>query len=558
MLSVRNLYKRYGPVRVLLGAEFSVARGQKVALVGLNGVGKSTLLRLIAGQETPDRGEIVLGRRTVVSYLPQELSEEEYDGTAIGYLRRMSGIEELESDMKGLEGDLGDDAKLERYGALRDRYDRMNGYTFGERAGRALGGLGIPESFHGRKLSTLSGGERRRVALAAVLLSEADLLLLDEPTNDLDLSGILFLESYLRDFSGAVIVASHDRTFLDAVSEKVLEIDSGFRTTRMWTGNYSTYFREKAEELRRERQEHDRTEEERERLRLSADEKREWARIGGEQKMPDKDRMSQGYHRDRAERKFGAAAKALTKRSRMVKRIDVRDPRDPLSVFFRPVEGEEIGIVFSGASAGYGGGFSAGPVDLEISGGSRIALLGRNGAGKSTILRMLVGTLPLSAGSVDRGTDIRLGVLSQENDRVPKDRTAIEWFLETTPLETEPEVVRFLGAFLLSQDALSFPMGELSPGERMRLSLGHLTATRANVLVLDEPTNHLDLEAVEALGSAIDLFPGTVILVSHDRAFLSSLDFDAVYSVEDGKVATETSYADYLERVTRSASAIAG
>lgn len=552
MLSVRNLYKRYGPVRVLLGAEFSVARGQKIALVGLNGVGKSTLLRLIAGQETPDRGEIVLGRRTVVSYLSQEISEEECDETTLGYLRRMSSIDTLESEMRELEGDLEDEKKLEHYGELRERYDRMDGYTFDKRAARALAGLGIHGAYLGRVLSSLSGGERRRVALTAALLSEADLLLLDEPTNDLDLPGILFLESYIRKSRSAVIVASHDRAFLDAVSGKVLEIDSGFRTTRMWTGNYSTYFREKSEELRREREEHDRHEEERERLRVSADTKREWARKGSEQTMPDKDRMSQGFHRDRAERKFGAAAKAITGRSKKVKRIDIRDPRDPLSVFFRPSEGEETDITLSGASAKYESGFSIGVIDLDIPGGTRLALLGRNGAGKSTILRMLTGTLPLSSGSVEYGADARLGVLSQENDALPVDRTAIEWFMESTPIETETDVVRFLGAFLLSSDALSFPMRELSPGERMRLSLGHLTATGANVLVLDEPTNHLDLEAVEALGSAIDLFPGTVILVSHDRAFLESLDFDAVYSVDAGKMISETSYADYLDRVTRS------
>lgn len=555
MLTVRSLYKRYGPVRVLLGAEFSIVRGQKVALVGLNGVGKSTLLRLIAGEETPDKGEVVRARRATVAYLPQELTAEERDVTAKEYLRLKSGIAELEEEMTAIEGELEDERKLERYGELRERYDRMDGYSFDERAVRALSGLGVPDGCIGRKLSALSGGERRRVALAAALLSEADLLLLDEPTNDLDLPGILWLENRLRATDAAVLVASHDKAFLDAVAGKVLEIDSAFRTTRMWTGNYSTYFREKADLLRREKEEHERAEEERDRLHGTADQKREWARIGGEQKMPDKDRMSQGYHRDRAERKFGAAAKALTTRSKKVKRIPIRDPRDPLSVFFRPAEGEETDVVLSGASAGYEGGFFAGPVDLVVPGGSRVALLGRNGAGKSTVLRMLTGGLPLSAGAIGRGEDVRLGVLTQENDLPPLDLTAVEWFADKTPIRTEPEILRFLEAFLLSRDALSFPMGELSPGERMRLSLGFLTATRANVLVLDEPTNHLDLEAVEALGNAIDLFPGTVILVSHDRAFLSSLDFTAVYSVESGKVTAEKSYADYLDRVTRSAEA---
>lgn len=553
MLTVRNLFKRYGPVRVLLGAEFSVARGQKVALVGVNGVGKSTLLRLITGEETPDRGEVVRERRASVASLPQELTVDETDETALGYLRRTSGIAGLEEEMRTLESRLEDESALERYGEVRERYDRMDGYSFDEKATAALSGLGIPASFLGRKLSTLSGGERRRVALAAALLSEADLLLLDEPTNDLDLPGILWLESYLVRTPSAVLVASHDKAFLDTVAHKVLEIDSHFRTTRMWTGNYSTYYREKSEELRREHEDHRRAEEERERLFETSDEKREWARIGGEQKMPDNDRMSQGYHRDRAERKFGAAAKALTTRAKKVKHIPIRDPRDPLSVFFRPTEGEAADIRLSGAVGGYGTAFSAGPVDLDIPYGSRVGVFGRNGAGKSTILRMIAGTLPPVSGTVVRGEDVKLGILTQENDIVPRDRTAIEWFAEKTSVGKEPDILRFLGAFLLSGDAASFPMGELSPGERMRLSLAFLTATGANVLILDEPTNHLDLEAVAALSDAIDLFPGTLILVSHDRAFLSTLSFSRILSVEAGKPAEEKDYDSYLEKAMKTA-----
>jgi len=521
MLTVRKLFKRYGPVRVLLGAEFSVARGQKIALVGSNGVGKSTLLRIIAGVEKEDKGEVVRERRASIAYLPQELSVEETGETALGYLRRKSGIAELEEEMSGLESDLSDEGKLERYGELRDRYERMDGYSFDERAAKVLSGLGLEGEFLSRTLRSMSGGERRRVAFAAVLLSEADLLLLDEPTNDLDLPAILWLESYVRKSRSAIIVASHDREFLDAVAEKVLEIDWHFRTTRMWTGNYSLYFREKSEQLRREREEHERAEEERARLFVTADEKREWARIGGEQKMPDRDRMSQGYHRDRAERKFGAAAKALSSRAGHVKRVDVTAIRDPLSVYFEPAEEGELSISLSGAVSGYGETFSAGPVDLILPYGSHVGIFGRNGAGKSTVLGMIAGTLPLSEGTVEIGEDVRLGVLTQENDILPKEKSAIEWFSEKTRISDEAEITRFLGKFLLVGEAASFPMGELSPGERMRLSIAFLMASGVNALVLDEPTNHLDLDAVEALSNAIDLFPGTLILVSHDRAFLA-------------------------------------
>ncbi len=553
MLTVRKLFKRYGPIRVLLGAEFSVSRGQKVALVGANGVGKTTLLRIIAGVEKEDRGEVVRERRASISYLPQEVSDEASDDTALGYLRRVSGIAELEREMTELESKLTDEESLERYGDLRDRYDRMDGYSFDEKAAVALSGLGLRGDFLNRNLSGISGGERRRVALAASLLSGADLLLLDEPTNDLDLSAILWLESYLKKSASAVIVASHDRAFLDSVADKVLEIDWHFRTTRIWTGNYSLYFKEKAEELRRDREEYERSESERVRLYETADEKREWAKIGGAQMMPDKDRMSQGYHRDRAERKFGAAAHALTTRADQVKRVSIAAVRDPLAIYFEPSEGEGRDIALVGAVTGYGDVFSAGPVDLAIPYGSHVGLFGRNGSGKSTILRMIAGTLPLKSGTVSLGEDVKLGILTQENDIIPKEKSALEWFEQETEIKDESEIIRFLRKFLLIGDVASFRMGELSPGERMRLSLAFLMATRSNVLILDEPTNHLDLEAVSALSEALDLFPGTVILVSHDRAFLQNRAFSQVLSVDDGKLFVEKDYDTYLRKAMRDA-----
>jgi ATPase subunit of ABC transporter with duplicated ATPase domains len=553
MLTVRNIYKRYGPIRVLLGADFSVSRGQKVALVGSNGVGKSTLLRIIAGIEKEDRGEVIRERRANISYLPQELPADIIDDTAFGYLRRVSGIAELEEGMQALESKLGDEESLERYGELRERYDRMDGFSFEKKAKDALTGLGLPEEFLSRNLSGISGGQRRRVALAAALLSEADLLLLDEPTNDLDLSAILWLETYIRTSASAMLIASHDRAFLDAIADKVLEIDWNFRTTRMWTGNYSLYFKEKSEELRRDREEQKRTEEERSRLFETADEKREWARIGGEQMMPDKDRMSQGYHRDRAERKFGAAASALSTRADKVKKVRIAAVRDPLSVFFEPMEGEGQDIILTGAVAGYGGEFTAGPIDLGIPYGSHVGLFGRNGSGKSTILRMIAGTLPLTSGTVTLGEDVKLGILTQENDILPRDLTALEWFADKTTLTEEKDILWFLRRFLLLSDAASFKMGELSPGERMRLSLAYLMATRSNVLILDEPTNHLDLEAVTALSEAVDLFKGTVILVSHDRAFLQDRAFTQVLSVDSGKLTVEKDYDSYLEKAMKEA-----
>jgi ATPase subunit of ABC transporter with duplicated ATPase domains len=399
----------------------------------------------------------------------------------------------------------------------------------------------------------MSGGQRRRLSLAGALLEESDLLLLDEPTNDLDLPSILWLERFLRKTGSAVIVASHDRTFLDVVSEKVIELDWYFRTARVWTGNYSTYFKEKSEELRREHEEKMRTEEERARLHETAEEKLEWARKGAEYVMPDKDKMSQGFHRDRSQQKQGARARALHSRADQVKKVTIAPEKDRLSVYFEPEAGEEGGIVLSSATTGYGEGFSVGPIDMDIPYPSRIGIFGPNGAGKSTLLRMIAGELLPLSGTVSRGALVRSGVLSQGNDFLPKGKTAYEWFAEATPITEAIDIMRFLDRFLLNASALAFPMGELSPGERMRLSIAYLMATKANVLMLDEPTNHLDLEAVAALSDALRLFPGTLILVSHDRAFLSGVEFSQVISVDDGVCVREKDYASYLDRAMEEA-----
>lgn len=553
MLTVRNIHKRYGPVRVLLGASFSVVRGQKFALVGPNGVGKSTLLRILAGVEEQDRGVIERGKNLRVSYLPQEFIADSAEETVIGYLRRVSGVASVEAELTDLETRLGDEKALARYGELRDLHDRLGGFSFDRKARRAVDGLGLRHIASDRKLFEMSGGQRRRLSLAGALLEESDLLLLDEPTNDLDLPAILWLERFLRKTGSAVIVASHDRAFLDAVSEKVIELDWYFRTARVWTGNYSTFFKEKSEELRREHDERARTDEERARLRETADEKIEWAKLGAEYKMPDKDKMSQGFHRDRSQQKQGAMARALNTRADHVKKVVIAPERDRLSIFFEPEAREGMEVALVSASAGYDEGFHVGPIDMDIPYASRVGIFGRNGAGKSTILRLITGELPVLSGTVSRGESVRLGVLSQGNDFLPKGKSAMQWFADATPIKDSIDIMRFLDRFLLNASALGFPMGELSPGERMRLSLAFLMATRANVLVLDEPTNHLDLEAIAALSDALRLFPGTLIMVSHDRAFLSGVEFSQVFSVDGGACVREKDYASYLERAMEEA-----
>jgi ATP-binding cassette subfamily F protein 3 len=552
MLTARNIFKRYGPVKVLLGVSFSFSRGQKIALVGPNGVGKSTLLRILAGQETEDRGVIEKSRRLLTGYLPQEVAIDSGEETVLEYFRTVSGITEIEAEMKQLETKLSDETLLAEYGELEAAFDRLGGYVFEKKCRKALDGLGLERIALEQKVAKVSGGERRRVALASVLLKGADLLLLDEPTNDLDLESLLWLEDYLIRAEAAVLVASHDREFLDHIAEKVLEIDWHFRTAEMFTGNYTTYQKEKAERLRRERELYDRAEEERGRLHDTSDEKKEWARIGGEQVMPDNDKMSQGYHRDRSERKFGAASKALLSRADQVDRLQLTPLRTELALLFEPQEGLNRAITLSKLVCGYPGtGFSVGPVDMDISYGKRIGIFGRNGAGKSTLIKTILGDLAQVTGTVKRGAELHIGNLSQENTIVPKDKTAMEWFLKETPLEESSEVHLYLGKFLLNAEAAEFKMGELSPGERMRLTLAYFMAKGVNVLALDEPTNHLDMDAIAALEEALRLYQGTLLLVSHDRAFLANVALTDVYSIEQGALVKHADYEAYLAHVKK-------
>ncbi len=552
MLTVRNIFKRYGPVKVLLGVSFSFVRGQKIALVGPNGVGKSTLLRILAGLESEDRGAIEKSRRLLAGYLPQEVAIDSGEETVLEYFRTVSGIAEIEEAMQKIETKLSDETLLAEYGELQEAFDRLGGYVFEKKCRKALDGLGLERIALTQKVAKVSGGERRRVALASVLLKGADLLLLDEPTNDLDLESLLWLEDYLIRAEAAVLVASHDREFLDHIAEKVLEIDWHYRTAEMFTGNYTTYQKEKAERLRRERELFDRAEEERARLHDTSDEKKEWARIGSEMVMPDNDKMSQGYHRDRSERKFGAASKALLSRADQVDRLQLTPLREELRLLFEPQEGENRAIMLRKIVCGYEETeFSVGPIDMDIPYGKRIGIFGRNGAGKSTFIRTVLGTLPPLAGTVERGMELTIAILSQENDLIPKGKTATEWFLAETPLEEPAEVHLYLGKFLLNAEAAEFKMGELSPGERMRLSLAYFMAKGANVLALDEPTNHLDMDAIAALEEALRLYQGTLLLVSHDRAFLANVALSDIYSIEQGKLLKHESYESYLAHVAK-------
>ena len=516
---------------------FSLGRGQKVALVGPNGVGKSTLMRIIAGIDTPDRGTVEMAKRSLAGYLPQEPLPSKQNITVLEFLREETGVAELEWRMKLLEPRLEEATALTEYGELSEKLNRLTHYSFEDRARDMLDGLFLSHIDFDRTLETLSGGEKTKVNLAGVLLRGADILLLDEPTNNLDLPALLFLERFLISSQATSLIASHDRRFLDAVVTKVFELDWFSRSGTMWTGNWSQYFHLQEEKRQYEKEQYEKEQAEKIRLKESSDEKREWARIGGSIVMPDRDKMSQGYHRNRSEQKFGAAAVALETRSVKAEKRTLTPERDPFHLYFNVKEGDkDMVLALSRVVAGYDGAFRVGPVTMKIAYGSRVAFLGLNGSGKSTLLKTISGSLPPISGTVKRGEKIIIGDLMQAHEHIPRNKTPIEWFLDETHFNEKVEVAIFLRDFQVNGEMLEAKLGRLSPGERARLSIAMMIAKGVNTLLLDEPTNHLDLAASQALEEALEKYPGTVILVSHDRAFLERVAIQKCYLFEKNTV----------------------
>ena len=574
MLTLKNVRKTFGTVRVLDKVSFSVGEGQKIALVGQNGVGKSTLLKIIAGLESADKGEVMKPNRILIGYLPQEAivkSEE----TLLHYLRRMTGLTDLENEMAVLEPHLDEKKILEQYEVFRAGYERLGGDDFTRKAKGVLEGLGLSHIKLERLVSELSGGEKRKAALAGVLLRGVDVLLLDEPTNNLDLPALCWLERYLKRSPATCIIASHDRRFLDNVVKKVLEIDWYKRSVVMYTGGWSAFAEMKAHAIRKHKEEYRAQEEERERLLVSIGQKMDWVGRVKNRKAPDHDKLTSNFKKERATKKFTTSAKAMEERQKRLNKVERPLVRDPLII---PLESQggvlKNSIVLKKVRFGYracrsyvesvarphryakrfgqaggSGGFQGGPVDLKITFGSRLVILGNNGAGKSTLLKTIAGVLPPLSGKRVCGEKLVFGYLMQEHENISLAITPYELFKRRLDVYDRDIIARHLSQFQFAPDVLNDKIAGLSPGERVRLIFALLSALGANVLILDEPTNHLDLEAIEALEEALDGYGGTILLVTHDRRFLERIRLTQNFILENGKLASIENYAAYAKKM---------
>ena len=537
-LHARDVSLSFGAATVLADVSLTVAPGQRVGVVGPNGTGKSTLLRVLAGRLVPESGGVALAPPSAtVGLLPQEPDRRD-DESVAAFIARRTGVgpATIEMDEATLALSAGDPGSDDRYSDALDRWLALGGPDLDARIGVTLADLGLPGDVVDQPTATLSGGQAARVSLAATLLARFDVFLLDEPTNDLDFAGLARLEEFLLGLHAATVVVSHDRAFLGRTVTHVLDLDEHDHTARLFAGGWSAYLADKATARRHAEEAYEGYQDKKASLTDRAKTQREWS-VQGVKKAkksgePDKNiRFKNTADSEKVAHKAKATERAM-------ERLEVVD---------KPWEGWELRLEFGtaersgdvvGTLAGAvveRGSFRLGPVDLQIGWADRVAILGENGSGKSTLLDALLGRIPLTAGERFLGPGVIVGELSQRRDRFTTDRSLLDVVIEATgqPLN---EVRSLLAKFGLGAEHVRRPSELLSPGERTRANLALFMAEGVNCLILDEPTNHLDLVAIEQLEQALDRFVGTVLLVTHDREFIEHVNLTRRITVANGRV----------------------
>ncbi len=513
-LAARNVSKSYAAVQVLDDVSLVVAPGDRVGIVGPNGIGKSTLLRVLAGLEAADAGRVICAG--AVGYLPQELDARAGE-TVRDYLARRTGVGAAEQEMDELAARLADEHDLVGgYTAALDRFLALGGEDFDARAASVLDDVGLGRRSD-REVRTLSGGESARAALAAILLSRFDVFLLDEPTNNLDFAGLERLEQFLNGLPAGVVLVSHDRDFLDRTIDRVVEIEAETRRVHEYCGTWSEY--EAARERARAQHEAayaDYLDEKRRYTTLLEDRRRQAHTLGGERKLA---RQTGGSDRRATNALRGKVNQA---RNHLERLEEVEKPWTPWRLQLEFAAAPPTGTIAElGGAVVEVGSFTLGPMDLALHYSDRLAVVGANGAGKTTLIRALTGELQLARGVRRVGPAVVFGELTQARDLFSG--VLLDDFTELSGLPpTDSRTL--LAKFALGAEDIGRPAPSLSPGERTRAGLALLSARGVNCLILDEPTNHLDLEAIEELETALETYPGCLVVVTHDRRFLSRLN----------------------------------
>ena len=503
ILSCQSICKSFGEKVILQDASFHIEEREKAALIGNNGAGKTTLLRIIMEEISADSGQVVIAKDKKIGYLAQyqdihghHTIYEELMTTKQYILDMEDKIRSLEQEMKYVAGD-----KLESlmnsYTRLTHQFELENGYAYKSEIVGVLKGLGFEEDY-GKQIENLSGGQKTRVALGKLLISKPDILLLDEPTNHLDMESIAWLETYLLNYPGAVFIVSHDRYFLDKVVTKIVEIEAA--QMRMYEGNYSAYALKKAQ--LRDAQ-----------YKAYLNQQRE---IKHQEAVITKLRS---FNREKSIKRAESRVKMLDKIQRIEKPIEI-DNQMRISLEPRFISGNDV-LTVEGLSKAFPGQTLFTDINFEIKRGERVALIGNNGTGKTTILKILNGIVDADTGRFALGSKVQIGYYDQEHHVLHMEKTIFQEISDTYPTLTETEIRNMLAAFLFTGDDVFKLISSLSGGERGRVSLAKLMLSEANFLILDEPTNHLDIASKEILEEALNSYTGTVLYVSHDRYFIN-------------------------------------
>jgi len=516
----------YGDRTLFSGATFQLNPGERYGLVGANGSGKTTLLNILSGDLEPTAGTISIPKRIRLGVLRQD--QFLYEGesvlgvTLMGNPELWNAMVEKEKLLANAEHSFDAD----RYSALEETVERHDGYTAEARAATILEGLGIPTEVHRNSIDTLSGGFKLRVLLAQVLASSPDALLLDEPTNHLDILSIRWLETFLSDFPGPVVVISHDHRFLDNTSTHILDVD--YETVRLYHGNYTTFQKAKAEERERREKEIESRKKE----------------IAHHQQFVDRFRAKASKARQAQSK-----VKLIEKRAESMEELPVSSRRYPTFRFEQKRDSGRDVLTLKGIRKAFGDLKVLHGVDLAVRRSERVAIIGPNGIGKSTLLKIMVGKLPPDDGKVEWGYETHPGYFAQDHreELGADDRTAEDWLWSACPEKDRGFVRGHMALMLFSGDEAAKRLGNLSGGEAARLVFSRLALDRPNVLVLDEPTNHLDMEAIEALVEGLQAFEGTLVLVSHDRWFVEQLATRVVEIRADGIRDYPGTYQEYVQ-----------
>ena len=504
ILSCQSICKSFGEKVILQDASFHIEEREKAALIGNNGAGKTTLLRIIMQEISADSGNVVIAKDKKIGYLAQyqdihghHTIYEELLTTKQYILDMEEKIRTLEQEMKYVAGE-----KLESlmnsYTRLTHQFELENGYAYKSEIVGVLKGLGFEEEDYSKQIENLSGGQKTRVALGKLLISKPDILLLDEPTNHLDMESIAWLETYLLNYPGAVFIVSHDRYFLDKVVTKIVEIEAG--QMRMYDGNYSAYALKKA--MLRDAQ-----------YKAYLNQQRE---IKHQEAVITKLRS---FNREKSIKRAESRVKMLDKIQRIDKPVEI-DNQMRISLEPRFISGNDV-LTVEGLSKAFPGQILFTDISFEIKRGERVALIGNNGTGKTTILKILNGIVEADAGRFALGSKVQIGYYDQEHHVLHMEKTIFQEISDTYPTLTETEIRNMLAAFLFTGDDVFKLISSLSGGERGRVSLAKLMLSEANFLILDEPTNHLDIASKEILEEALNSYTGTVLYVSHDRYFIN-------------------------------------